>query len=190
MDTILCGDMCLDVRANPSHCGACDIVCAGDEQCAAGSCVPNPKPKTCTPPCPTGQTCQSGACQPMAIVASCASANDPGRFCADFTGSGFTLANTKSSCVTGIWSASPCTTVARLGSCALGGTGPGAYIDRLYPGDPDPVCNTCASDADCHPMHPCTGGCCDDRQTAAEAESTCNSCPTAGDPDCPVWTPH
>lgn len=124
-----------------------------------------------------------------AIVASCASETDPGRFCADFTGSGWTLASTKTSCANGIWSASPCTSANRLGSCALGGTDVGAYINRLYPGDPDPVCETCQSDADCHPTHPCAGGCCDNRQTAAEAAGTC-SCMPPGDPDCPLWTPN
>jgi hypothetical protein len=187
---IACGDMCFDVSADPVNCGACGVACAGDETCAGGSCVPNPKPKTCTPACPTGQTCQGGVCANTAIVASCtAGGGDTGRFCADFTGSIWTLALTKSSCVTGVWSASACPTANRFGSCALGGTSPGAYIDRLYPGDPNPMCNTCQTDADCSDTHPCVGGCCDDRQTAAEAKSTC-TCATAGDPDCPVWTPN
>ncbi len=188
---IACGDSCVDIGSDSVNCGACGNACAGGESCAGGVCVPAPKPTACTPACPADQTCRGGSCVPSGVVASClAKAVDPGKFCTDFTGSGFTLANTQVSCEAGghTWSPAPCPVANRLGSC-LAGDGPGAFITRFYPGDTNPVCDTCQTAADCPETHPCMGGCCDNHWTLQDAARSCG-CAAPDDANCPNWLPH
>jgi hypothetical protein len=33
-----CGGVCVNATTDPSHCGACDYVCSGGQQCVSGSC--------------------------------------------------------------------------------------------------------------------------------------------------------
>ncbi len=50
----LCGQVCVDVSADDSNCGACGTVCGAGKTCAQGSCVAT---------CPSGEVCSpSGVC--------------------------------------------------------------------------------------------------------------------------------
>lgn len=41
----LCSGMCIDLAADPSHCGACNTLCPNGSTCVAGSCYVNdPQP--------------------------------------------------------------------------------------------------------------------------------------------------
>ena len=49
----VCGSSCVDLQADPTHCGACETVCGRGEACTAGH---------CELACPTGQTACAGRC--------------------------------------------------------------------------------------------------------------------------------
>ncbi|NOY90375.1 MAG: hypothetical protein GXP55_04125, partial [Deltaproteobacteria bacterium] len=35
-----CADQCVDLSADPAHCGSCESRCTGGDVCGGGSCVP------------------------------------------------------------------------------------------------------------------------------------------------------
>ena len=37
--TVLCGTACVDLTTDPSHCGACDVVCSAGSACTGGACA-------------------------------------------------------------------------------------------------------------------------------------------------------
>ncbi len=51
-----CGEACVELAADPAHCGACDRACAEGETCAEGA---------CRPACPVGQTACEGECRSL-----------------------------------------------------------------------------------------------------------------------------
>lgn len=52
-----CGDACVDLTANTSHCGACGVTCAPGSACVDGACQCGESP------CTEGQACCDGSCQ-------------------------------------------------------------------------------------------------------------------------------
>lgn len=77
-----CGDRCVDVQVDPTHCGACGTTCASGELCAQGRCVATCSPQqrvcggacidvrtdrancgACGAACASGQVCSMGSCQ-------------------------------------------------------------------------------------------------------------------------------
>ena len=40
----VCGGACVDVRSDPSNCGACGVVCTAGQSCSSGLCVGTPPP--------------------------------------------------------------------------------------------------------------------------------------------------
>jgi hypothetical protein len=59
-----CSGVCVDVAANPFHCGMCGRACAAGELCCAGSCVPTGPAHcgACGRACGTGETCAASTC--------------------------------------------------------------------------------------------------------------------------------
>lgn len=79
-----CGLMCVDLAADPAHCGSCETSCEPGVPCASGSCVCGPGQRYCSGAsgiescvdiatdvahcgdcgarCPTGGTCTDGVC--------------------------------------------------------------------------------------------------------------------------------
>jgi len=204
MDQVDCGSGCLDLSTNSANCGSCGNACAASDTCVGGGCVSPPTPVVCSPACATGQACVAGTCKDGTLIGSC---NIPdSNTCVDFTGVSYTLANAMQSCTdqaNHFFATTPCPTANRVGSC-LQGTGMAApydysHIIRAYPGPLDTsYCNTCQSPSDCasdtepvgpnNPPHPCMGGCCDYRQTTADAAIKCQ-CAVPSDPGCPNWSP-
>jgi len=124
-----------------------------------------------------------------AIVASCKSSKGP--YCDDFIGTAWTIAATKTSC-SGSWSAAPCPTAERVGSCVIQiPTGGGDYSTdhHIYHDGRglDGSCNACSVDVDCadtnNSTRPCVNGCCDDFPTVQDAAVQCQ-CAVAADPGC------
>lgn len=61
-----CGDTCVNVQQNPSHCGACDVACASDSVCIAGACRVA-CPATCNAAPTAGEDPSCAACAPRLI---------------------------------------------------------------------------------------------------------------------------
>ncbi|MDP1825379.1 MAG: hypothetical protein Q8L48_19130 [Archangium sp.] len=55
----LCGDVCVELRRDLSHCGACDTPCSPGAACASGNCLPVDCPGT---DCAEDQVCEQGRC--------------------------------------------------------------------------------------------------------------------------------
>lgn len=65
--TNACGRDCVYLLTNPSHCGRCDNVCTGDQQCVEGTCTT----------CPSGsQDCGSGCTDLNVDANNCGSCNN------------------------------------------------------------------------------------------------------------------
>ncbi|MEI9941417.1 MAG: hypothetical protein WDO69_29715 [Pseudomonadota bacterium] len=200
-----CSAVCVDLTTDTSNCGACDHACAEGDSCVEGNCVSPPKPTMCSPACAAGQVCTGGTCQSGGIIASCDVPD--GNVCVDYVGVNYTLTTAESACASQaghVWATHPCATANRVGSCLQdAGMDPPhdfSYIIRAYPGGLDTSsCNSCESPSDCasdfepmgpnNPTHPCMGGCCDYRQTTADAAIKCQ-CALPNDPGCPNWTPN
>ena len=66
-----CGGGCVDITTNPSHCGGCNVVCAGGQVCDGA----------CTTACGAGKTSCNGAC--VDLMASPQHCGECGTSCSD-----------------------------------------------------------------------------------------------------------
>jgi hypothetical protein len=65
----MCGGECVDTAVDPSHCGGCDVVCAGGEGCKDGACLPLD--------CPAGLVrCDGGCIDPKTDPLHCGASGD------------------------------------------------------------------------------------------------------------------
>lgn len=149
----------------PSGEADCGGTCCPAGQCQSGSCAPCPAGQlrctdgtchsgscACTPPCSAGQTCQGGTCAPAPPPPAATNCEGQGKprgscsripprnDCVDFLGA-YTVNEMKGSCIGGTrsFSPSPCTTAARVGSCLVDLSSPGApnhcVFIRAYPNE-------------------------------------------------------
>ena len=81
---------------------------------------------------PTTIGCGSGCSGSSTIVASCT--NSAGGFCVDYTGSDYTAARAQAACaaIAQVYSASPCATAGRAGTCLVYCGKPSEALYRYY----------------------------------------------------------
>jgi hypothetical protein len=189
----LCNGTCADLRADPQHCGACDLACASGQVCAAGVCACPSNESLCgSPPacvdtasnashcggcgqaCPSGFVCAGGACRCPPDLARCGSS----AACID-------LQTDPNHCGT-------CDTACPSGACVAGHCAPCAAGTTMCPGDARCVdlsadtfhCGTC--DIACPAGLVCRLGHCGCPPGQVLLGRVCMACGGPGQPCCPA----